>query len=322
MSMVPHTRWFRRVIEPADAGVRLDVFLARQPEVGSRSLAKSLVEERFVTVDGATCKAGAAMRPGQVVQFRVAADEVQPALPPPPAPPLRILHEDASLLVIDKPPGVAVHPPESRHAPREPNVAQMVEAHCGPLPRLSGPDRPGIVHRLDKDTSGVLLVPKTDEAFYFIKSQFKARTLSKEYRAICFGDPRYDSDWVEANIAAHPRHDRMVTVREGGREAATFWQVLERFGDLAWLRCLPKTGRTHQIRVHLASIGHPLVADRLYHRHRARDELPAGAPDPGRHCLHAYSIRVKHPRTHEEMVFEAPVPPDMLRLLNWLRSRR
>ncbi|MEM7200104.1 MAG: RluA family pseudouridine synthase [Planctomycetota bacterium] len=309
-----------RQVGDGDAGARLDVFLARQPEVGSRSRAKALIVKGAARVDGVHCKPGVTLEVAQTVTFQLLAPE-PPAPPPPPPPPLRVLHEDAVLLVIDKPPGIAVHPPEGPRPHRAPNIAQMAVAHCGPLPTIAGADRPGIVHRLDKDTSGVLLVPKTDEAFYFLKSQFKARTIQKEYRAICWGDPRFDSDYVEGNIGVHPRGDRMAVVTEGGKEAVTFYEVLERFGALSSIRCRPKSGRTHQIRVHMASIGHSLVADRTYQpTHKA--ELPDGAPDPGRQCLHAYSIGLKHPRTHEDVVYEAPLPADMDRLLRWLRGRQ
>ncbi len=305
-----------RQVEADAAGTRLDVFLARQPEVGSRSVAKALIRAGLVELGRGRGKAGTMLEAGELVTFRL--PEPAPEPPPlPPPPPLRILYEDPHLLVVDKPAGIAVHPPQAK-VWRGHDIAHLALARCGQLPTLSGPDRPGIVHRLDRDTSGVLALPRTDEAFHFIKSQFKARTVRKEYRAICFGDPRFDSDYVEKNIALDRRGDRMCVVADGGKDAVTFYEVIERFGAAVHVRCHPRSGRTHQIRVHMASIGHPLVGDALYRR-RAREVLPPDAPDPGRHCLHAFSLRLKHPRTHEEVVFEAPVPPDMERLLRWLR---
>jgi 23S rRNA pseudouridine1911/1915/1917 synthase len=312
-----------RQVADEELGCRLDVFLARQPEVGSRSVAKALIAAGQVDVDGRAGKAGTSLVPGQTVVFAPRPEPEPAPADPAPAPvfELRVLHEDAFLVAIDKPAGIAVHPPDHGRA-AGPCVTDLAVARFGPLPTVAGEDRPGIVHRLDKDTSGVMVLARTVEAFQFLQSQFKARTVRKEYRAICHGDPRFDSDWVEGNIAVDPRRgDRMAVVREGGKEASTYWEVIERFGDLCYVRCLPRSGRTHQIRVHLASVGHPLVGDRLYHAHRRVLELPQDAPDPGRHALHAWGIELLHPRTHEAVRFDAPVPEDMARLLRWLRER-
>ena len=309
-----------RLTVTADAaGTRLDVFLARQPEVGSRAVAKEIVRDGHARVDGSACKPSTALAAGQEVEFR---------LPPPPAPeperelpPLRVLYEDSWVLVIDKPAGIAMHPPERRGS-TDPDIAHMALRHCGTLPTVAGSDRPGVVHRLDKDTSGVVVLARNEESFHFLQSQFKARTVAKEYRALCLGDPRFDSDWITGNIATDPaRGDQMVVVDEGGKEAATYYEVIERFGDFAHVRCRPRTGRTHQIRVHMASLGHPLVADRLYRARRQVDRVPEGAPYPGRHCLHAFSLTFVHPRTREEVAFEAPLPADMTALLHWLQRR-
>lgn len=311
-----------RQVHTDDAGCRLDVYLARQAEVGSRSLAKEMVRQGCVEVAGATCKPGTNLESGQTVRFRL--------LPPPPPPEplapelreLRILHDDPHMLVIDKQPGVSVHPPDSPRRRTGLCISDLALEHCGRLPTVAGEDRPGIVHRLDKDTSGVMVLARTDEAFHFLQSQFKARTVRKEYRAVCYGDPRFDSDYVEGNIAVDARRgDRMMVVKEGGKEASTYYEVVERYGDLCHMRCLPRSGRTHQIRVHMASIGHPLVSDRLYTAHRRVHRLPEGAPDPGRHALHAWALALRHPRTHEEVKFDAPIPDDINKLLRWLDRR-
>jgi len=319
MQHPPPSQPIHRTVSVDEAGCRLDVYLARQPEVGSRARGKSLVTRGWVKLNGVRGKPGAVLQAGHQVEFSVVDEEPQAPAEPVKQPPLDVLHEDAFLLVINKPAGVAVHPPERQRGPELPDIAHAALAHCGELPVIAGEDRPGIVHRLDKDTSGVMLIAKTDESFYFLQSQFKARTVRKEYRAICFGEPRFDSDYVEAKIGVHPRRDRMTIVTEGGKEASTFYEVIERYRGLSYVRCLPKTGRTHQIRVHMASIDHPLVGDKLYHRRRAVDRLPPGAPQPGRHCLHAYHIAILHPRTHEPVEFEATLPSDMERLLRWLR---
>jgi 23S rRNA pseudouridine1911/1915/1917 synthase len=314
-------RAFERRVADTQAGRRLDLFLAAQPEIGSRPRAKELVDAGRVTVGGRPAKAGQVLISGQQVRFSL------PPPPPPPAPPpdfaLRVLFEDPHLLVIDKQPGLAAHPPAGAREPVV-SVASLAVARCGPLPAVAGADRPGIVHRLDKETSGVMVLAKDEESFHFVKAQFKARTVRKEYLALAWGEARFDSDHIERNLAVHPRYgDRMTVVDDGGREASTYYEVVERFAGLTLFRCLPKTGRTHQIRVHLASIGHSLVGDRMYRSRRIGDaSLPQGAPDPGRHCLHAARIELRHPRTHEPVVFAAPLPADFAALLAWLRENR
>lgn len=319
-----------RIVTEAEAGLRLDQFLARQPEVGSRARARELIDRHLVAVapgggSEVRLKAGLFLEPGQAVTF-----DATPPLPRDPlggdgcpAPDLPVLFADDWIVVVDKPAGLASHPPEDR-AFRGHTVAGIARRRFGELPALGGADRPGIVHRLDRDTSGVMVLARTDEAFHFLRAQFKARTVDKEYRCIAFGEARFDSDWIERPIARDPRHpDRMTVVAEGGRPAATYYEVLDRFAGFTHFRCQPQTGRTHQIRVHMASIGHSLVGDRSYRSRRAQhQELPQGAPDPGRHCLHAYRLVLQHPCTHEPMEFEAPLPPDLQRLLSWLRQHR
>jgi hypothetical protein len=198
--------------------------------MGSRRRAKELIDATAVQLPGLRrpAKAGQVLEPGQWVEV-----ELLPVPPPPTVAevadgvePLRVLHADPFLVVIDKRPGIAAHPPEGARNYRTPTVATLAEAAFGPLPRLGGDDRPGIVHRLDKDTSGVMLIARTEEAFHFLQSQFKARTIEKEYRCLSYGEARFESDWMEGAIADHPtRADRMQVVREGGREAVT-WLVL------------------------------------------------------------------------------------------------
>jgi 23S rRNA pseudouridine1911/1915/1917 synthase len=311
-------------VGPEQAGWRLDVFLARDPRVQSRRLAKELIDRDLVVVSGTRKrpKASAMLASGQWVEWRPLPPE--PPKPDPsagPGPSLRILHEDRYILVIDKDPGLASHPPEGARDYRVPTVASLARAHCGELPVLAGEDRPGIVHRLDKDTSGVMVLAKTVEAFHFLQSQFKARTVQKEYRCLAYGEARFDSDWIEAPIADHPtRPERMLVVKEGGREASTYYEVVERFTGFTHFRCLPKTGRTHQIRLHMEHVGHSLVGDRVY---RARSQqhlaLPPGCPPADRQLLHAFRLVLAHPWSRETLTFSAPIPQDMERVLAWLR---
>ena len=257
-----------------------------------------MIQTGAVEVDGDVVrKASRPLEPEQLVRFPTPEfeDDVE-AVSPPETFELRILFEDACLLVIDKQPGLIAHRPE-RCRVIPPNVADLAVAHCGSgLPRIGGDERPGIVHRLDKETSGVMVIPKTDEAFHFVRSQFKARTTQKEYRAISFGEPRFDSDYIDRSIAPHPRFgDRMTVVKEGGKEALTYYEVVERFRGFTDFRCKPRTGRTHQLRAHCRALGAPIVGDGKYggraaflgsegiadmlHLHARAIELPrAGGP--------------------------------------------
>jgi 23S rRNA pseudouridine1911/1915/1917 synthase len=169
-----------------------------------------------------------------------------------------------------------------------------------------------------------MVLAKTEVAMEFLRMQFKERTAEKEYRCIVLGEPRFLSDWIERPIGTDPKHpDRMTVVEEGGRESSTYYEVLERFRGFAYVRCRPKTGRTHQIRVHMTAIGHSLVGDRIYRsRIRQHEGLPAGAPDPRRQCLHALQLSLPHPATQERITFESPLAADMQELLVWLRANR
>ena len=238
-------------------------------------------------------------------------------------PQLAVLYADEWLVAIDKPAGLAAHPPENR-AFRGHTVASCAVAQFGPMPTLAGEDRPGIVHRLDRETSGVMVLARTEAAFLGLQDQFRERVAQKEYRAIAFGEARFQSDWIERPLASDPKHpDRMTVVQEGGRESSTYYEVLERFRGFTYFCCKPRTGRTHQIRVHMTSIGHSLIADKVYKSRKAQhDQLPSDAPDPGRHCLHAMRLSLVHPVTQAPLVFESPLPPDLERLLAWLRVER
>ena len=316
---LPHGLPHRRPVDEVAAGRRLDVFLVQQQEVTSRAHAKKLVQQGKVQVDGKACKAGQTLTAGQVVAFDPVLEQEPRDRAPAPLEPLAVVHEDDYILVVQKPAGVSSHPASAGRA-GETTMVDLATAHCPDLTPLPGEDRPGIVHRLDRDTSGVMVLAKTDESYRFLKSQFKARQVHKEYRAIAFGEARFDSDYIERNIATDPRRgDRMTVVKEGGREASTYYEVLKRYRGFTYFRCIPKTGRTHQIRVHLMSIGHALVGDRHYRSRRTHhSRLPPEAPDPGRHCLHAFGLGFKHPRSREDLRFEVPLPDDMTRLLAWL----
>jgi 23S rRNA pseudouridine1911/1915/1917 synthase len=312
---------FSRTVGAADAGIRLDLFLANQPEVAGRTRARRLIQAGCVTVVGGTARPGLFLEANQVVQFAVDRTVRDPLLPDAALPEIQVLYEDECLCVIDKPVGIAAHPPEDPAVVAH-TVASWALARFGELPEGAEPGRPGIVHRLDRDTSGVMVVARTTPALEFLRAQFKARTVEKEYRCLVFGEPRFQSDWIERAIATDPRYpDRMTVVDEGGRESSTYYEVVERFRGFAHVSCRPRTGRTHQIRVHMTSIGHSLVGDRTYRsRSRQHQALPPGAPDPGRQCLHACRLVLPHPATHERIEFTAPMAADMQQLLLWMRA--
>jgi len=234
-------------------------------------------------------------------------------------PELVVLHEDEELLVVDKPAGSATHTGGSELWGA---VSQAAAAHCAGLPGAA--DRAGIVHRLDKDTSGVLVLAKTEAALAELQRQFREREVEKEYRAIVFGSPRFFSDWIEKPIQRDPRHPERMRIARGedcGRAARTYWETVERFDGSAQLLCRPTTGRTHQIRVHLSSVGMPIVGDLVYRPRNVQGTcLPPGAPRVLRQCLHARRLACTHPASGERVVFEAPFPADIGELLEWLRG--
>ncbi len=310
-----------RCVAAEDAGMRLDVFLASWPEVGTRGVAKHLIEAGCVRVGGRRVKPGASLDAGEEVVCELVVLELRdPLAPDLPLPVVPVLYDDPFVCVIDKPVGLAAHPPEDKAIVAH-TVASWAKARFGDLPTPPDTDRPGIVHRLDRDTSGVMVIAKTEVTMEALRVQWKERLVEKEYRCVVWGEPRFQSEWIDRAIATDQKHkDRMTVVEEGGRQAETYYEVLERLHGFAHVLCRPKTGRTHQIRVHMTSIGHSLVGDRIYRsRARQHDTLPQGAPHPGRQCLHAHRLSFEHPATQERMCLEAPLPADMLALLHFLR---
>jgi 23S rRNA pseudouridine1911/1915/1917 synthase len=286
-------------------GQRLDHFLVERFPDRSRAALQRWIKDGRVCVDGeVVLRPSHALRAGQTV----AAD------PPPPRPadvepepiPLDVLHEDELLCVVNKPAGLTVHPGAGRHGG---TLANALVHRFRTLSRAGGADRPGIVHRLDRDTSGVLVVARTEEAHHHLARQFEERTVEKLYVAIVHGVLELDSDWIELPLARDPRNRERMAVREGGREAATFYRVERRLEKHTLVRLFPRTGRTHQLRVHLLALGHPIVADPIYNR---RYRPPPGAT---RLALHAASLAIDHPADGTRRRFAAPLPGDFLRAL-------
>ena len=303
-------------VPAALAGERLDRALVELLEGAvSRTRAQELIRDGAVHVDGApAARAAQLLEAGQTIEIRDVPRARERRGGPMSGGP-RIVFEDEHLVVVDKPAGQLAHPTT---VVRGGTVSEWAVERYGSLPSPQGEDRPGIVHRLDADTSGLLVLARTAAAAEALVAAFRARTVEKRYLALVVGDPRFDSDWITAPLGRAGRADR-VTVQADGRPAETFYQVQERFGRFALLECRPKTGRTHQIRVHLASIGHPLVGDRVYPG-RVHTPLPKEGPSAARHLLHAAGLRFEHPVSGVELAFECEVPADFRAWLEWLRG--
>lgn len=308
-----HQMVFEPVL-PEDAGSRLDTWLALKAPFFSRSRWQALVREGCVQVNGVAGKPNRSLTAGDLV--RAAWRPPVDVSLKPEAIDLDILHEDADIIVINKPPGLVVHP-----APGHPSgtLVNALLGHCRDLAGIGGERRPGIVHRLDRDTSGVLVVAKNEAAMKSLASQFKQRTTQKEYIALVWGRPSPARGTIEAPIGRDPVHRKKMSTRSrAGRGAITHYRTLDAAGPLTLLHLVIETGRTHQIRVHLAHIGHPVAGDPVYGRKRPPD-LPERI---SRQLLHAWKLTLRHPRTNERILFEAPWPPDITAVMDACRKER
>ncbi|MFI5314789.1 MAG: RluA family pseudouridine synthase [Myxococcota bacterium] len=302
---------FEHRVPPELVGQRLDAALAKLEPALSRAQVRRLVEQGAVTVSGAVVKPAHRLRAGERIAGHVP-ETRRTALAAEPLP-LAILYQDADLAVIDKPAGLVVHPAPGH---RGGTLVNALLHHCRDLSGVGGELRPGIVHRLDKDTSGVLVVAKNDLAHRALAAQFKAHSVLREYLALVSGAPRAQSGSVEAAIGRHPTdRKRMSTRARRGRAAVTHYRVEERLRGATLLRVRLETGRTHQVRVHLASIGLSLLGDPVYGGGRARgSELGLT-----RQALHAAVLGFTHPGTAAALRFESPLPADLARALEALR---
>jgi 23S rRNA pseudouridine1911/1915/1917 synthase len=318
-----------RAGEP-DAGKRLDRFLsAAFPEL-SRSRLQALIAQGAVTRDAATIgDANKRVKPGEL--YRLLVPAAVPAEPQPEDIPLAIVHEDADLLVVDKPAGLVVHPAAGNPAG---TLVNALLAHCKDLTGVGGVMRPGIVHRLDKDTSGLLVVAKNERAMRSLSKQFSAHAVERAYNAVIWGAPRQREGLIEGNLGRNPfDRKRVAVLRDEGKPARTNYRVLESFAAssrpfASLIECRLETGRTHQIRVHLTHIGHPLVGDATYGRARTspRPKTPeeeiafAAAASFPRQALHAGLLGFHHPTKQQKMRFESPWPEDFSGLVRALRG--
>jgi 23S rRNA pseudouridine1911/1915/1917 synthase len=314
------------IVPPEHAGARLDWFLAQQYSSYSRVMLRKVINAAGVQVDGKRVKASHKLLGGE--RITIALPELPREGPRPENIPLEVLYEDEHLAAINKPPGMVVHPGKGHWAG---TLTSALQFHFDQLSTAGGTARPGIVHRLDRDTSGVMVVAKTDRAHLRLAEQFEARTTEKEYFAICAGQTDRDRDTIDLPIGAHPYQRERMAIRrdhESSREAQSFYEVAERFAGFLTFRVLPKTGRTHQIRLHLLSINCAVLCDKLYGGRSSitLGEISRDAADETvlleRQALHARRLKIRHPETGELMEFVAPIPADLERVLAALREFR
>ena len=295
--------------EPCDEGLRLDRFLSEELEDYSRSFLQKLIKEGLVTVDEKPVKANYRLSAGQKVFVQVR--EPEEVNIEPQEMKLDILYEDADVCIINKPKGMVVHPAAGHYRD---TLVNGIMFHCrDSLSGINGSLRPGIVHRIDKDTTGALIICKNDKAHSCIAVQLKEHSITRRYRAIVIGNLPEDEGTVDAPIGRHPtQRKKMAVNRNNGKRAVTHYRVLARFRGYTYIECRLETGRTHQIRVHMASIGHPLLGDTVY------GPAKQAFPSLEGQTLHAMVIGFVHPSTGEYMEFEAPLPDYFAELLQKL----
>ena len=294
----------------ADSGRRVDQWIEGRLNGLSRTRIQSLIRNGHITVNRRVVKAHARVREGLEAEIELPAPE--PASVEAENIPLDILYEDADILVLNKPAGLVVHPAAGHRAG---TLVNALLFHCHDLAGIGGELRPGLVHRLDKDTSGALVVAKNDLAMAGLVGQFKEGRVRKEYVALVHGTPKPPEGRIETLIGRSPRDRKKMSARpNSGRRAVTHYRVDAVYGDICRVRVRIETGRTHQIRVHMAHLGHPVVGDTQYGRRKT--DLPAGLV--ARQMLHAERLGLTHPRTGREMLFVAPLPPDMRAVLELL----
>ena len=295
--------------ELCDEGLRLDRFLSEELEDHSRSFLQKLIKEGLVTVDGKPVKANYRLSAGQQVSVQVR--EPEEVNIEPQEMPLDILYEDGDVCIVNKPKGMVVHPAAGHYRD---TLVNGIMYHCqDSLSGINGSLRPGIVHRIDKDTTGALIICKNDKAHSCIAEQLKEHSITRRYRAIIIGNLSEDEGTVDAPIGRHPtQRKKMAVNRNNGKRAVTHYRVLARFRGYTYIECRLETGRTHQIRVHRASIGHPLLGDTVY------GPAKQAYPSLEGQTLHAMVIGFVHPTTGAYMEFEAPLPAYFAELLQKL----
>jgi len=316
---MPPSENFSFTIESAAVGMRLDAVIARQVRDCSRSVAARLVKTGRVTANGVTVKPGYRVRIDDRIEGRI--PPLEPAEYTPEPIPLDVLFEDSHLIVINKPSGLVVHPAPGHHSG---TLVNGLLHHCRDLSGIGGQLRPGIVHRLDKDTSGVLVVAKTDTAHGALARQFKERRVQKRYLALVYGIPGEHQGVIDFPIGRHPVERKKMSIHAPrGRSARTRWCIQRNFKESALLRIALETGRTHQIRVHMAAMHSPVVGDPVYGSRRRHKSFPwpPGVKPPLHQMLHAFSLGFQHPETGVYMSFKAQPPVAMRGLIRALAAQ-
>ena len=276
---------------------RLDAYLAEEYPQFSRSFLKSLIEQEHITLNGERTKAGTKVKEGDEIVLRL--PEVEGTSVAPQDIPLEIVYQDSDIAVINKPQGMVTHPAPGNY---DETLVNAILYHIGDLSGINGELRPGIVHRLDKDTSGLLVIAKNDAAHKALSEQIADKKARRIYWALVYGNIKANDGVVDTLIGRDPRdRKKMAVLKAGGREAVTRYRILERYGEYTLVECELETGRTHQIRVHMKHIGHPVAGDPVYSRQKDRFGLSG-------QLLHARKLELTHPRTGERMIFEAPLP--------------
>ncbi|HEV8136692.1 MAG TPA: RluA family pseudouridine synthase [Pyrinomonadaceae bacterium] len=301
-------------VDDTSVDSRLDTYLASQIQTWSRARLQRLIENEDVIVNGRSAKASYRLRKGDEVEVELVASPVEIFAPE--NIPLEIVHEDESLIVVNKPAGLVVHPAAGIHSG---TLANALAFHFQNLPASAGPIRPGIVHRLDRDTSGLLVVAKTEAALENLSEQFRDRTVLKSYIALVHGRVDNSTGRIDQPLARDPANRTRMAVVRGGRSALTLYKVRKHYQRFTLLDVELKTGRTHQIRVHLMWLHHPVVGDETYGGGRDNNiqdaRLRSRVRNLGRHFLHAERLAITHPITGERLQFEAPLPTDLSDLL-------
>lgn len=301
-------------LEVKQTGDRLDRYLSQELPNLSRSRIQQLIEQNNVQLNDNVCTSKkTAVKAGDRISIKI--PDAEPLELQPEDIPLDILYEDDSLLIINKSAGLVVHPAPGH---QDGTLVNAILAHCPNLPGIGGVQRPGIVHRLDKDTTGAIAIAKTEHAHQHLQAQLKAKTARREYLGIIYGVPKTESGTIDLPIGRHPvdrKKMAVVPVEQGGRTAVTHWKVKERLGNYTLMHFQLETGRTHQIRVHSTHIGHPIVGDPIYSSGRS-----VGVNLPGQ-ALHAWRLRLEHPVSGEWIQVTAPPPEEFTTLLEVLRRR-
>ncbi|UFP94064.1 RluA family pseudouridine synthase [Gloeobacter morelensis] len=301
--------WLTLAVQPDQPAMRLDRWLAEQVADLSRARIQALIDQGLVLLNNRPCRPRDLVHPGDAVALTIPEPEPLAVEARPIA--LAVVYEDEELIVIDKPRGLVVHPAPGHS---DDTLVNALLAHCRNLSGINGVLRPGIVHRLDKDTTGLLVVAKTDRAHQHLQAQIQAKTARRDYLAVVAGAPAETTGTIDAPIGRHPVHRQKMAIHPKGRPAQTHWRVLERLGNFTLVQFSLQTGRTHQIRVHCLHKGWPIAGDPLYGSVKVPVTLNGQA-------LHAFRLDFDHPLTGERLTFESPMPAEMVKLLDALRRR-